>query len=376
MDAATSLNAVTLIQNSQISTENQDLKIQIENVKTISANTWENIHVEDTCKVIGIWEKIQCEDEPNAHRYDDNSHERHMNSGNKYDYNGNISAYHSDSRSILTEEAHVSFRDVSHDDYAAVPGLQQAHDQNYSCQPQSRCEQNYPPHDQSKVQCHICGRILHNYAYAQRHHHNLHNKQPMQLQVLCEEQPVKQLERCVICGLMFDARSELEVHVESIHSGYQLPLRCMLCPRRFIYKISHEEHYETEHRDIVGRITCPVCQELFMDIILLHNHIATQHECKVCCERLRSKRGLKRHFITQHARHLPFTCDICQECFKDETCRQTHNVEQSHVRCPQCDRMFKTTHGLRTHFQRTHTPAEPSQKDEHLSARCSASVTW
>lgn len=194
--------------------------------------------------------------------------------------------------------------------------------------------------------------------------------------------------QCVICGLMTNGPSAMEIHMRS-HTG-ERPFVCTSCGAKYSSKGSLKRHIETSHstrerkftcetcgssffrkNDIISHLrvhtderpyVCPFCSKRFRQIATRNRHqkIHTGEKpfsCHICNKKFAYRSLLKKH-QSVHSDERKYSCHLCNKCFKSRTALNVHIGLHSNERqnvCNFCGMAFSVKGNLRTHIRRIHS---------------------
>lgn len=172
---------------------------------------------------------------------------------------------------------------------------------------------------------------------------------------------------CQDCGLGFNQKSNLELHIRRKHSK-EVVVKCDICNKGFFCKAALEDHKNTH----TGQrpFKCHLCDKSYMNKahLALHKRWShpelfgpdRYHKCQICSKTFPYKKRLIKH-LESHAGVRKYLCDLCGKAISTLASlrhhRRTHTGEKPEV-CNVCGRAFSTSKYLREHF-RTHTGEKP-----------------
>lgn len=186
---------------------------------------------------------------------------------------------------------------------------------------------------------------------------------------------------CTICKYRTPDEIEIQRHLES-HT-ITFPLECEICQMKLKNQRTFDKHMQ-RHLNLKNPVpvTCTVCKEIAPDKFSLRKHMVDNHpevfKCQFCNESFESIRSRRKHEAL-HDADSDKTCDECgksfrklsqlnlhkeyahrelkcQHCEKQfDTIKKLKDHERRHIRdkegfpCSQCDRVLKTSSGLKLH---------------------------
>lgn len=186
---------------------------------------------------------------------------------------------------------------------------------------------------------------------------------------------------CSICKYRTEDQIEIQKHLESHNISYSL--ECEICQMKLKSQRTYDKHMQ-RHLNLKSPlpVVCVVCKEVTADKFALRKHMLDNHpdvfKCQFCNESFESIRARRKHEAT-HDAESDKTCDECgksfrklsqlnlhkeyahrelkcQHCEKQfDTIKKLKDHERRHVRdkegfpCSQCDRVLKTSSGLKLH---------------------------
>ncbi|XP_034255675.1 zinc finger protein 493-like [Thrips palmi] len=186
---------------------------------------------------------------------------------------------------------------------------------------------------------------------------------------------------CSICEFRTEDQIEISKHLESHSIAFSL--ECEICQMKLKNQRTYEKHMQ-RHLSLKSPVpvACTVCKEITSDKFALRKHMLDNHpevfKCQFCHESFESIRARRKH-ESEHDADSDKTCDECgksfrklsqltlhkeyahrelkcQHCEKQfDTIKKLKDHERRHVRdkegfpCSQCDRVLKTSSGLKLH---------------------------
>ena len=179
-------------------------------------------------------------------------------------------------------------------------------------------------------------------------------------------EPVLQFE-CTECDYKFATKSELEMHVDAMHSdtdctqcdykgttkeglilhmkthnSEENPYACTLCEYKCTSQDALKKHMET-HND--NNVQCPKCdyKGLTKDSLILHmkTHISEPESfvCSLCGYKCSSQETFQKHMTLHNGNTFPCSKCVYKGVTKDSLIlhMETHNSEADSFACPLCD---------------------------------------
>lgn len=203
--------------------------------------------------------------------------------------------------------------------------------------------------------------------------------------------------KCLDCGYVFRSYAHLFVHTVRMHKAYSV-VHCNICGQHF--KTSKDMHLHKNLTHSKKEVKCTVCG-LIMPATKMKVHLQNFHgkkyDCFYCSEKFVTHYQRARHFIEVHKSRENLNCTYCPRKFvfesslkrhvreihlkeKDSVCdicgwegfgkarMQRHMMKHSderNIKCPDCDKAYKTKKTMRQHFRNMHQKTE-KVKDEVL----------
>ena len=142
---------------------------------------------------------------------------------------------------------------------------------------------------------------------------------------------------CTICGLNFEKRYKLNIHLKDVHKEKLLK--------------KHKNNFNSEK--------CHTCKKSFSGKHQVTRHIKLVHEkvrpykCTICKKGFSEKPGLVRHFEEYHKEEKTFQCDKCEKVFGGVAALKEH-LKFVHTtilhKCNLCGTSFKRVGHLNYHI--------------------------
>ncbi|XP_046528846.1 zinc finger protein 772-like [Equus quagga] len=188
-------------------------------------------------------------------------------------------------------------------------------------------------------ECSECGK-----SFSQRAYFLLHKKSHL------KAKPYK----CSDCGKAFCHKFSLKVH-QSHHTGFR-PYECTECGKSFIKRYQFVQHQQVHTG--AKPYNCSECGKVFSrrDTLTEHQRIHSGIKpfmCGVCGKAFLRKRALGKHEKI-HTGEKPYKCDECGKFFRHRSCLSRHKkihskTEPSAYACAECDKTFITNFNLIRH---------------------------
>ena len=131
--------------------------------------------------------------------------------------------------------------------------------------------------------------------------------------------------QCEICLKLLATNTELRNHINGIHKGIK-EFKCDLCTKYFVTEKTRKQHVVIVHEEKNGK--CNICKHLFLGKTQLEAHIERIHsiemhmkiahektcrrQCVVCFKMLKTNALLRSHIISTHKGEEGFHCDLCE----------------------------------------------------------------
>ena len=117
-----------------------------------------------------------------------------------------------------------------------------------------------------------------------------------------------------MCEKQFDWSNDLRRHRKFVHQidekRVNLPgininsnyIECYICKKIFNGRSNLNRHLETVHNDNCEKYECQTCGKMFKTKFNLKRHMETHIQiiCEICLKHFKSKDGLKAHRIANH----------------------------------------------------------------------------
>uniref|UniRef100_A0A1B0D2D2 C2H2-type domain-containing protein n=1 Tax=Phlebotomus papatasi TaxID=29031 RepID=A0A1B0D2D2_PHLPP len=169
---------------------------------------------------------------------------------------------------------------------------------------------------------------------------------------------------CSICNMAFTKLNIMKRHKTTIHAEKRTD--CPYCNKKFLKRNNYTNHIRTIHPGLPTRIKtgptpCNICKETFSGIEDLKKHVVEHYtkkefECAICGKKYVSKRNLKVHITTRHARNADkeILCTQCGKVFLGKsslTLHQRTHTDNLPFECSVCSRKFKIKYYLTAHMK-------------------------
>ena len=209
-------------------------------------------------------------------------------------------------------------------------------------------------HDQERLQCDICSKLLSDRSTLNRH--MLYHGEP---QFQCNECPEK-----------FREPRYLRRH-QKVHTGELADENvCEFCSKRFTSLHSLRNHQLMYHGDNDEDVVCPDCGKSFKTARLLKTHQrvhtasyqAKRYCCDFCGNEYKSTAALQSHVNTVHLGKLAnFPCEICGKVFSRANTLRTHRKIHDGIKqfnCLYCNSAYGEKRNLMNHIAKNHPGME------------------
>jgi len=190
--------------------------------------------------------------------------------------------------------------------------------------------------------------------------------------------------KCDPCNHLFPSRSDLEEHVQKVHSmcltndqenkqtsgQIRRGFMCNKCDEVFRWRTDLRRHSEVVHgQKMSDLVPCSVCNKLIV-AKRLNEHIKSVHcnekpfACQQCDKKFGKPSELRNH-VRSHTGERPFKCDICNATFAYShilTRHKKYHQGAKNFPCKFCDKSFLQKNDLVKH-SRIHSGEKPYSCD-------------
>ena len=166
---------------------------------------------------------------------------------------------------------------------------------------------------------------------------------------------------CELCDKRFNLKTALTKHLNVVHKENkkrQELFKCNFCEKLFT-KRNLKRHVETVHERV--RLSCDICESTFQRVDYLKSHMKSMHSksrCSFCGKTFMKEESLEVHKNKAHQDfdQKLFKCHTCYIGFNSNGHLKTH-VETIHnkirkYKCDNCNKSFKRTHHLKYHLDK------------------------
>ncbi|XP_067615694.1 serendipity locus protein delta-like [Eurosta solidaginis] len=171
---------------------------------------------------------------------------------------------------------------------------------------------------------------------------------------------------CVVCGLIFKSKAELQRHINEAHNIKQFV--CNICGA-----VRRDEEYLELHMNLHEGKTeneCRYCDKRFTRPVNTLRHMRKhwdkkEYQCEKCGERFSLDNMLYNHRMRHEAEENPLICSICNQSFRSRktyTHHMTiHQENRPRHHCTVCSKSFTERYTLKIHM-RTHNIELPPSR--------------
>ncbi|KAL4714803.1 hypothetical protein ACJJTC_002662 [Scirpophaga incertulas] len=197
---------------------------------------------------------------------------------------------------------------------------------------------------QLTVQCVPCGKDFMTFAPLLNHTNRYHL---IDTEILCE-----------LCGQKFKSRNVLREHRYKEHSSKSSS--CTICGEDVHSITRMRTHMQKVHNK---RYKCFHCPELFDSLYKRTSHLVNVHKereeisCPHCPKKFIFRSMMVRHVRDRHMQEKNNVCSICGFRSFGNNRMKNHMLKHSaerNVKCPVCDKAFKTEKTMKQHFNNIH----------------------
>lgn len=176
---------------------------------------------------------------------------------------------------------------------------------------------------------------------------------------------------------IFDNKSDLLVHSQTVHKTDPKPYRCPTCQKCFA-----NSSYLSQHARIHAGIKpykCQICERRFTQLCHLQQHIRTHtgekpYKCQhpTCGKAFSQLSNLQSH-SRSHMTDKPYRCNSCYKCFTDEQGLRDHipkHSETKHLKtfiCRICGKSYTQETYLARHMTK-HQGVDPAANMLNLTS--------
>lgn len=205
-----------------------------------------------------------------------------------------IRSVHTDERNFRCEKCQKTFKTRSHLNTHTQLSKSCSSDHDEMTQEVSTATRQF--------KCHQCSKIFATQQRLRQHINGFHS--------------TERKFKCHQCSKSYKSSSSLGEHVQT-HSRSRFI--CDVCGVKFQYKRTIRVHVLTVHSKQPKNFLCSFCPQVFVNASFLQFHMKTHAErkeiCPICGAKFLRKNGLKRH-IRSHGTFGEFNCDLCNKQFK------------------------------------------------------------
>ncbi|VVC98041.1 unnamed protein product [Leptidea sinapis] len=133
---------------------------------------------------------------------------------------------------------------------------------------------------------------------------------------------------CRHCSQVFTAESKKKAHVNTEHKGIAGDSVCQICKARFKNYYQKTRHMSQVHN--IEGIKCDMCDKKFNLKSNLMLHVRSVHlkerpyACSVCSMGFFIKRHMLGHYLATHTNERRFKCDACGKAYATQNSRRKH----------------------------------------------------
>ncbi|XP_037972310.2 zinc finger protein 28 isoform X1 [Plutella xylostella] len=211
----------------------------------------------------------------------------------------------------------------------------------------------------SRLECEICKKMLANNASYSKH-----------MKIHKGDLPSAE---CDVCQKRFHSKSNLKFHMKRMHSDSgNETVYCETCDHTFRDRHAYRHHLSYSSKHVDAKYECADCGRRTVTKSEIRLHIESMHvkrplyECETCQQRFITKSYMLRHVLSRH-RRAPGR-HVCHECgskFKRLTSLRDHMNSHSGRRpheCAICGDTFAHRAALYTHNKRRHAGTTAEKK--------------
>lgn len=133
---------------------------------------------------------------------------------------------------------------------------------------------------------------------------------------------------CRYCGQVFAAESKKKAHVNIEHKGIAGDSVCQICKARFKNYYQKTRHMIQVHN--AEGIKCEMCEKRFNLKSNLVLHMRSVHlkerpyECSVCSMGFFIKKHMMGHYMATHTNERKFKCEVCGKAYATQNSKRKH----------------------------------------------------
>lgn len=173
-------------------------------------------------------------------------------------------------------------------------------------------------------------------------------------------------QECVVCGLIFKTKSELQRHINSAHD-----IKQFVCPVCGV--VRRDQEYLELHMNLHEGKTeyeCRYCDKRFTRPVNTLRHMRKhwdkkEYQCEKCGERFSLDNMLYNHRMRHEAEENPLICSICNQSFRSRKTYNHHMLIHQENRprhhCTHCSKSFTERYTLKMHMK-SHNIELPSTR--------------
>lgn len=175
-------------------------------------------------------------------------------------------------------------------------------------------------------------------------------------------------QECVVCGLIFKTKSELQRHINSAHD-----IKQFVCPVCGVMR--RDQEYLELHMNLhegKSEYECRFCDKRFTRPVNTLRHMRKhwdkkEYQCEKCGERFSLDNMLYNHRMRHEAEENPLICSICNQSFRSRKTYNHHMLIHQENRprhhCTHCSKSFTERYTLKMHMK-SHNIELPSTRSK------------
>ncbi|XP_048002863.1 zinc finger protein 184-like [Leguminivora glycinivorella] len=191
---------------------------------------------------------------------------------------------------------------------------------------------------------------------------------------------------CAECGKVFSSRKTYRYHLNVLHKG-QNRYPCPRCGKVYQWKSNLGRHLRTHKARDDGELYCELCDKRFASVATYRQHLRVSRRhvsesefsfvCNDCGKKFVNKTRLRDHVDWEHLKKIKFRCQLCNKPFKCHTSLYVHlqnvhrNKEKKDNLCHVCGKSYQNAAKLKYHIVAMHTRETPYQ-----CGQCGAAFGW